>query len=175
MLWSSLCDYSNAYILVKGTITPSNTAAAAAANNVNKKVIFKNCVPFTNCISKIDDIHDNDVVTPMYNLIEYSNNYLKISAISGQNYRDELALDNHEAIVDFTADNAITDSFKIKEKMNVEIMVPLKYLSNFWRILEMPFINCEISLDLNWLKNCVTVATNLEVEAATFSITDTKL
>ena len=56
MLRSSLCDYSDAYILVKGNISVNNTAAAgAAANNVTKKVIFKNCGPFTNCISKINN------------------------------------------------------------------------------------------------------------------------
>ena len=82
---SSLCDYSDAYILVKGNITVNNTAAAgAAANNTNKKVIFKNCAPFTNCISKINNTQiDNaeyiDIVMPMYNLIEYSNNYSKTS------------------------------------------------------------------------------------------------
>ena len=84
MLRSSLCDYSDAYILVKGNITVNNTAAdgAAAANNTNKKVIFKNCAPFTNCISKINNTEiDNaeciDIVMPMYNLIEYSDNYSK--------------------------------------------------------------------------------------------------
>ena len=57
MLRSSLCDYSDAYILVKGNITVNNTAAAGAdANNTNKKVIFKNCAPFTDCISKINNI-----------------------------------------------------------------------------------------------------------------------
>ena len=77
MLRSSLCDYSDAYILVKGNITVNNTAAdGAAANNTNKKVIFKNCAPFTNCISKINNTQiDNaeyiDIVIPMYNLIEY--------------------------------------------------------------------------------------------------------
>ena len=54
MLKSSLCDYSVACILVKGTITVNNTASADAdVNNTNKKVIFKNCAPFTNCISEI--------------------------------------------------------------------------------------------------------------------------
>ena len=83
MLKSSLCDYSDAYILVKGTITVNNTAAqGAAANNTNKNVIFKNCAPFTNCISKInntqiDNAKDIDIVMPMYNLIEYSDNYAK--------------------------------------------------------------------------------------------------
>ena len=54
-------------------------------------------------------------------------------------------------------------------------MVPLKYLSNFWRILEMPLINYEITLDLNWSENCVIVATDVANQGATFSITDTKL
>ena len=72
MLRSSLCDYSDAYILVKGNITVNNTAAdGAAANNTNKKVIFKNCAPFTDCISKINNIQvdnakDIDIVIPMY-------------------------------------------------------------------------------------------------------------
>ena len=56
MLRSSLCDYGDAYILVKGNITVNNTAADGdAANNTNKKVIFKNCAPFTSCISKINN------------------------------------------------------------------------------------------------------------------------
>ena len=83
MLKSSLRDYNNAYILVKGPITVNNTAAAGAdANNTNKKVMFKNCAPFTNCISEInntqvDNATDIDIVMPMYNLIEYSDNYSK--------------------------------------------------------------------------------------------------
>ena len=80
MLRSSSCDYSHAYILVKGNISVDNTAA----NNINKKIIFKNCSPFTNCINKINSTQiDNaeyiDIVMPMYNLIEYSNNYSKTS------------------------------------------------------------------------------------------------
>ena len=83
MLKSSLCDNSDAYILINGTISVTNTAAAgAAANNTNKKVIFKNCTPFTNCISEItstqiDNAKDIDIVMPMYNLIEYSYNCAK--------------------------------------------------------------------------------------------------
>ena len=83
MLKSSLCDYSDAYILVKGTISVNNTAAIdAAVNNTNKKVIFKNCTPFTNCISEInnmqiDNAKDIAIVMPMYNFIEYSANYAK--------------------------------------------------------------------------------------------------
>ena len=82
MLRSSLCDYSDAYILVKGTITVSNTGTAAIPNNADKKVIFKNCLPFTSCISginntQIDDAQYIDMVMPMYNLIKYSDNYSK--------------------------------------------------------------------------------------------------
>ena len=92
MLRSSLCDYSDAYILVKGNITVNNTAAdGAAANNTNKKVIFKNCAPFTGCISKInstqvDNAEDVDIVMSMYNLIEYSDNYSKKSGGLWQRY-----------------------------------------------------------------------------------------
>ena len=89
MLKSSLCDYSDAYILVNGTITVNNTAdAGAAANNTNKKVIFKNCAPFTNCIRQInnmqiDNAKDIDIVMPMYNLIEYGDNYAKTTGRFG--------------------------------------------------------------------------------------------
>ena len=84
MLRSSLCDYSDAYILVKGNISVNNTGTAETPTNRKKKVIFKNCVLFTTCISKINNtqIHNaeyTDVVMPMYNLIEYSNNYSRTS------------------------------------------------------------------------------------------------
>ena len=80
LIKSRSCDYSDAYIHVKGTITVNNTAAADAdAKNTNKKVIFKNCAPFTNCISEInntdiDNGKDIDIVMPIYNLIEYNDN-----------------------------------------------------------------------------------------------------
>ena len=85
MLTSSLCDYSDVYVLVKGNIIVNKTAAeGAAANNTNKEVIFKNCAPFTDCISKInntqvDNAKDVGIVMPMHNLIEYSNNYSETS------------------------------------------------------------------------------------------------
>ena len=96
MLKSSLCEYSDAYILIKGTITADDiSAAGAAANNANKKVIFKNCAPFINCISEInnteiDNAKDIDIVMPMYNLIEYSDNYSKTSGSLWQYYKDEI-------------------------------------------------------------------------------------
>ena len=148
MLKPSLCDYSDAYIFVKGTIAVNNTAATDAdANNTNEKVKFKNCAPFTNCISEInntqvDNAKDIDIVMRMYNLIEYSDNYSRTSGSLWQYCKDIPAVDNNNAIVNF-AENSLTDSFNFKVKMtgqtgddgtkNVEIMVPLKYLSNFWR------------------------------------------
>ena len=83
MLKSSLCDYSDVYVFVKGTITVDDTSdAGAAANNTNKRLIFKICAPFSNCISEInntqiDNAKDVDIVMPMYNVIEYSDNYSK--------------------------------------------------------------------------------------------------
>ena len=190
MLKSSLCDYSDAYIFVKGTISANNTAAAgAAANNTNRKVIFKNCVPFTNCISEInntqiDNAKDIDIVMPMYNLIEYSDNYAKTTGSLWQYCKDMPARDANNEITEFTAGNN-TDSFKFKTKMtgqtgdyrtkDVEIIVPLKYLSNFWRTLEMPLIICEVNLILTWSSTCVLISTTIPNQNAIFAITDTKL
>ena len=91
---------------------------------------------------------------------------------------------NNNAIIIF-ADNNLTDSFNFKVKFtdqtgnngtkDVEIMVSLKYLSNFWRTLEMPLINCEVNLILTWSSTCVLVATNIPNQNSTFAITDTKL
>ena len=84
-LKSSLCDYSDVYVHVKRTVSVNNTVAAGTdATNNNKKVIFKNCALFINCISEINNVQlDNaknlDTVMPMYNLIEYSDNYSKTS------------------------------------------------------------------------------------------------
>ena len=146
MLKSSLCDYSDAYILVKGTVSVNNTAAdGAAANNTNNKVIFKNSAPFTNCISEInntqiDNAKDIGIVMPIYNLIEYSDNYAKATGSLWQ-YCKDISAPNNDQIVNFAADN-LTDSFNFKVKItgqtgnngtkDVEKMVPLKYLSNFW-------------------------------------------
>ena len=180
MLKSSLCDYSGAYILVKGTITIVGAGADAAAREADEKekgVIFKNFEPFINCISEInntqvDNAKDIDIVMPMYNLIEYSDNYSKTSGSLWQYYRDE-------------PNNVLSNSESFKFKVRItgktpndnnekddEIMVPLKYLSNFWRILIMPLINCEVNLILTWSSTCVI--TN-STGVGTFEINDTKL
>ena len=116
----------------------------------------------------------------MYNLIECSDNYSETS----EDCKDIPAADNNNPIVNF-AENNLTDRFNFKAKMtgqiedartkNVEIMVPLKYLSNFWRTLKMPIINCEINLILTWSANCVLVSTDVANQNATFEVTNTKL
>ena len=87
MLRSTLCDYIDTYMLVSGTIAITGPGADNAAKRIDerqKEVIFKNCTPFTDCISEINNTQmDNAkniyVVMPMYNLIEYGNNYSKRS------------------------------------------------------------------------------------------------
>ena len=180
MLRPNLCDYAEAYILVKGTITITGARdhdAAKLLDERNKGVIFKNCAPFTKYISRInntdiDNAKDIDIVMPMYNLTEYSDNYSKTSGSLYQYYKDD-------------PNNNITrsESFKFKIKMTgetpvngntrgVEIIVPLKHLSNFWRTLKMPLINCEFNLELRWTKDCVI--TNSTGEGK-FQTTETNL
>ena len=177
---SNLCDYSDAYILVTGDIT-------AARGDANTNAAFKNCAPFTKWVTHInDELVDNaenlDVVMPMYNLIEYSDNYSDTSGSLWQIKRDKQNM-NNENPVNVTTDGS--SSFKYKSSLigesttvggnrvfkNVKIAVPLKYLSNFWRCLEMPLINCKIHLELNWIKDCVMLA----IADTTFKITNTKL
>ena len=165
VLRSNLCDYADSYILVKGTITitgAGDDAAARRADEGNKGVTFKNCAPFTKCISRINNT----------DLIEHSDNYSETSESLWQYYKD----DPNDNLTD-------SESFKCKVKItgktrnngitkDVEIIVPLKYLSNFWRTLEMPLINCEVNLILTWSKDCVI--TNSTGEGK-FAITETKL
>ena len=97
MTKSSLCDYSDAYVLVKGKITitgAEDNAATRQADERDKGVALKNCTPFTYCINEInntqiDNVKDIDIVMLMYNLIEYSDNYAKTSRSLCQYYRDE--------------------------------------------------------------------------------------
>ena len=166
MLKSILCDCSDAYIAVKGKIQNDDASANDGdANNTNKKVIFKNCAPFSDCISEINNSQlDNEL---------------------WQYCKDIPAVNNNGDIVDFNGPNA-TDSFNFETKItgqtdddgeikNVEIMVPLKYLSNIWKTLEIPLINCEVSLILTWSANCGIVYTNIAHQDATFVTTETKL
>ena len=145
-LESNLCDYSDAYILVTGNIN-------VTGGDANTKVAFKNCAPFKDCRTEINDTFVDyadfiNITMPMYNLIEYSDNYSDTSGSLWQFKRDEIEED-----VDLTLDaNHIpnnSSSFKYKSSFitnrnGVKIAVPLKYLSNFWRSLEIPLINCKV-------------------------------
>ena len=114
MLRSNLCDYADAYILVKGTITitgAGNDDATKQADERGKGVTFKNCAPFTKCINRINNIEidnakDIDIVMPMYNLIEYSDNYSKTFGSLWKYYKD----DPNDNIAD-------SESFKYKVKI----------------------------------------------------------
>ena len=160
VLKPNLCDHAEAYILVDGTIR------AAAADN-NTKLALKNCAPFIKCNLEINDEHvdtaDNlDIVVPMYNLIEYSDNYQDSSAALYQYKRDEPPEAN--AINDLTTNTWSSFKYKVNllgnsevanniARRSVKVVVPLKYLSNFFGSLEMPLINCKIKLNPTWKKN----------------------
>ena len=121
----------------------------------------------------------------MYNLIEYSEAYSKTSGSLCQHQRDEPALDNNGNIIDFLDDNNNNASFKFKQKItgqtgnsdtkDTEIMVPLKYLSNFLRTLAMSLVNCKISLQLKWSKLFIVVPGTANYQNRNFQINDTKL
>ena len=173
MLRSDLCDYSDAYIVVKGKITVTKGFNNDANKNAcDKKLALRNNTPFLSCISKsngelIENAEDLDIVIPMYNLLEYSKNYRKTTGSLFNYYRDEPS-SGTEGDVDNTINYSIKDSKSFDHKTSitgelegnntekdVEIAIPLKYSGNFWRNLGMLLINCEISLTLSWYKKCV--------------------
>ena len=171
------------YILVDGTIRAANAVNAT-------RLALKNCAPFTKCNLEINNKHIDmaenlDIVMPMYNLIEYSDNYQDSSATLYQCKRDEPPED--DAAADLTANNSDSLKYKIKlldnvtevagdaagvRRLNVKAVVPLEYLSNFFRSLEMHLINCKIKLNLQWKKECML---STGAGEAVFIINDTKL
>ena len=214
MLRSSLCDYSDAYILVTGTATVN--VVNGAENEIlirNRPLILKNNAPFVSCMTKInnefiEDADDLDIVMPMHNLLECSKNYRKTIGSLYNYYRDELSDDNNPN--EFPNTNVVnSNTFRYKNKItgntynvaagaaghdankvgkqDVELAIPLKYLGNFWRALNIPIISCEVSLELKWNKNCgITSLEQRQVDAgppvvngnttgATLAINDCKL
>ena len=218
MLRSNLCDYSDAYILVKGTIMVTGNHPR---DRQNRPFILKNNAPFTSCITRIngeliEDANDLDIVMPMYNLLEYSKNYRKTIGSLYNYYRDELTNDGND---NFASRNVVnSEAFKYKNKItgntynvnstilnpagnarinnpnyvannsgkkSIELAIPLKYLGNFWRALNILLISCEVSLELKWNKNCVITSQQIGVNldggntaaptGATFAINDCKL
>ena len=192
MLRSDLSDFSDVHIVEKGNIivdkttftandfnAPNNAAANATATNTEnnnvfgeKKLFFKNNVPFINCISKfngvqIDNSEDLDFVMPMYNLLEYSKIYRKTIENLWNYYRDEpnsgingginysiMGSKSFDYKANFIEDGVTHNNLT---KNDVKIVVPLKYLNNFWRSLNIPLINCEIELILTWFNNQVLI------------------
>ena len=158
---SSLCHYSDAFILVTGNITVN------APNNTD--VAFKPYVPFSVCKKVINNVlldkaNHIYIAVPMYNLMEYSDNYSDRSGSLWQFKRDEVPTNN----VDLTIDNSQSFKYKIalvgktanKNNRNsfakeTKIVLPLKYLYNFCRLLEMLLINYKVHLELNWIEDCI--------------------
>ena len=176
-LESSLCDYSDAYILVTGNIT-------VTGGDNNTKVAFKNCTPFNKCRTEINEtfVDEADIINitmPMYNSLEYSDNYSDTSESLRNFKRDEIEED-----ADLTINNASSFQYKAnligdtvadganRQKENVKIAVPLKYLSNFWRFLEILLINCKVEFSLGWYEESILSNAG---NAATFTITDATL
>ena len=152
MIKPSLYDYSDVYLLVKGTITvvgQGADAVAIAANRNNKQVIFKDFAPFSGCISEIkntksDNGKDLDVAMSMYNLTKHSHNYSKTSEDLKRYWRYEPD-DNITDSESFQFKSRFTNNIDNAATVNVEIAVSLKYLSNFCRTIEMPLIDCELT------------------------------
>ena len=158
----------------------------AAAANANTRLALKNCAPFIKCNLEINDEHVDtagnlDIAMRMYNLIEYSDNYQDSSATLYQYKRDEPPED--DTVADLTNNNSDSVKYKVKllgnpvldgaiAKLSIKVVVPLKYLSNFFRSLEMPLINCKIKLNLTRKKECVL---STDAGDAVFIINDTKM
>ena len=189
----NLCNYSDAYILVTGNIKVADVPA-------NTNVAFKNCSPFTRCVTHVSDEHvetgeNADIIMSIHNLIEYSDNYADSSGSLYQFKRDEPPINDAGNTLNVALDNST--SFKYKASLlgratdadgndrslnNTKIVVPLKYLSIFFTSLEMPLINCKTHLQLYWNNNSVMHGAdtyaggdNFNNRETTFQITSTEL
>ena len=169
--------------MVNGTIRETNALNAT-------RLALKNCAPFAKCNLEINDEHVDtaenlDIVMPMYNLIEYSDNYQDSSATLYQYKRDEPP--EADAAANLTANNSSSFKYKINllgnvtevagdaagvRRLNVKVVVPLKYLSNFFGSLETPLINCKFKLNLTCKKECVL---STDAGDVVFIINDTKM
>ena len=176
MLRSNLCDFSDAYIVVKGDIFLTKINERGIIDIRNRILAFKKNAPLTNCISKInneliDNAEDLDVVMAMYNLLEYSKNYRKTTGSLRNYYRDEPnnspLNDDDPPTINYNADpitssesfkykssitgktsntNPGTEQRNTKTKKNLEIAASLKHVSNFWETLDISLINCKVSI-----------------------------
>ena len=159
-----LCDYADAYILVTGDITIENIAEA---NITNTKAAFKNCHPFVKCRIHLTDVHvedsDNlDIIMNMHNLTEYPDNYSDSTASLYHFKRQEPLANNADltsALTSFNYKSNLLGSATAEDGdavwKNAQIIVLLKYVSSFFRSLEMPLINTKIYIQLNYTKNSI--------------------
>ena len=179
---SCLCNYSDAFILVTGDITVN----AGANNGNNTHVAFRNCAPFSTCKTEINDAFIDEanhiyITVPIYNLVEYNDNYSDTSISLWDFKRDEVPDNN----ADFTIDNS--QSFEYKTALvgktadaaggnsfvkYTKIVVPLKYFINFLGSVVMPLINCKVHLELNCIEDYILSSAR---NSAKFKITDAKL
>ena len=155
MLRTSFCDFSEAHIILKGKCRvianatgAGDNARIAEQNGANKNIVFKNCTPFTDCITKINATTLKmlliwDLVMPMYNLIEYSDNYDKTSGSLWQFERD-VPNDSINDSQSFKYNLISTGQTGNDARKDVKIAVPLTYLSNFWHSIELPLIFCDV-------------------------------
>ena len=200
---SSLCDYSDTCILVTGDI-PVTTAIAGANDKplpppqrkqplaAAVQVTFKNFAPFKDCRTEINDTFGDygdfiNIALPMYNLIEYSDNYSDSSGslwgFKADGIANKVNVTNDDNAPSFKYKSSlITNTEENVTTIGIKIAVPLKYLSNFWRSLQMPLINYKVELSLKWIENCVLTSAAIgananatDADSATFKITDAKL
>ena len=171
MLRLDLCDFSDAYIIVKRKI---NVDSNALNNRANNKLVFKNTATFRLCISKIinafiNNAEDLCIFMSMYNLLVNSDNYSMTSESLWNYYRHEVNDDANETVDKYiVTNNKATPSklFEYKTKiirkipaiasrLYPEVVAPLKYWSDFWRSLDLPLINSEIEHNLSWSEDCI--------------------
>ena len=182
MVRSDLCYYIDEYIVLKGDVTLIKTEDRGFIDVINRFLAFKNNAPLSDRISKVNGVlihnaENLDVVMPMYILLEYSQNHRNTTG-SWQNYyrngSNDFPAKNYNAdpikssycfkyetsitVITSNADQQNgenTEQENTKTKKNLEIIVPLKHLSNFWRTLDIVLINCEINLILTQPENGV--------------------
>ena len=189
MIRSDLCDYCDAYIVVKGRI---NITGTDNTNRRNKKLIFQKNAPFSSCITKInnslvDNAGDLDFVVPMYNLFEYSDNYSATSGSFWNHCRNEVNDDANENNPDGNYSKATASKiFECETKkigstpdnnsrLDPKVVVLLNYLSNFWRSLDLSLINGEIGINLQCSRKCVIFETSRVSGVARDNLEETTL
>ena len=203
MLRSDLCDYADAYILVSGTIA---VAGNHSRNRQNKPVILKNNAPFVSCITRINgelleySKNYRKTIGSLYNYYRDklnddadNNNFANNNVVSSNNFNYKNKIIGNTYNVDSTTVPAAGGATvanpdydaNISGKNSIELAIPLKYLGNFWRALNIPLISCEVSLELKWNETCVITSQQIGVNldggntaaptGATLTINDCKL